>query len=119
LTEKFCGVDVHRDLLVATILSWNMVEVAHVAVRVRDSRFRAFFLRVRAKKGNKTAYVAVARKMLTVIWHLLVDGEKYVEEGFEKAVNCRKSVYGGHVPLEVMAEVLRSAGYLVISGPNG
>ena len=67
-------------------LRWNMVEVAHAAVRVRDSRFRALFLRVMAKKGKKTAYVAVARKMLTVIWHLLVNGEKYVEDGFEKTV---------------------------------
>ena len=99
-------------------LRWSMVEVAHAAVRVRDSKFRAFFLRVRAKKGNKTAYVAVARKMLTVVWHLLVNGEKYVEEGFEKSSMIRKRVFGGHVPLEVLAEVLRSAGY-VISGPNG
>ena len=47
-------------------------------------RFRKMFLRIMAKKGKKTAYVAVARKLLTVIWHLLVNGEKYVEEGFEK-----------------------------------
>jgi transposase len=66
------------------VVRWNMVEVAHAAVRVRDSRFRALFLRVMAKKGKKTAYVAVARKMLTVIWHLLVNGEKYVEDGFQK-----------------------------------
>jgi transposase len=99
-------------------LRWNMVEVAHAAVRVRDSRFRALFLRVQAKKGKKTAYVAVARKMLTVIWHLLVNGEKYVEEGFEKTARISKAAYGGHVPLEEMAEVLRSAGYIV-SRPNG
>ena len=99
-------------------LRWNMVEVAHCAVRVRDSRFRALFLRVRAKKGNKTAYVAVARKMLTVIWHLLVNGERYVEGGFEKTVRCRRGTYGGHVPLEEMADVLRSAGYIV-SRPTG
>ena len=95
-----------------------MVEVAHAAVRVRDSRFRALFLRVMAKKGKKTAYVAVARKMLTVIWHLLVNGERYVEKGFEKTVKCPKAAYGGHVPLEEMAEVLRSAGY-VVSDPTG
>ena len=99
-------------------LRWNMVEVAHAAVRVRDSKLRAFFLRVRAKKGNKTAYVAVARKMLTIIWHLLVNGERYVEDSFEKSVVSHRVVYGGHVPLEELAEVLRSAGY-VVSGPNG
>ena len=76
-------------------LRWNLVEVAHCAVRVRDSRFRAFFMRVRAKKGNKTAYVAVAREILTVIWHLLVNGENYVEEGFKKEVKRGKVAYGG------------------------
>jgi transposase len=96
-------------------LRWSMVEAAHVAVRVRDSRFRALFLRVQAKKGKKTAYVAVARKMLTVIWHLLVNDEKFVEEGFEKTARLRKATYCGHVPLEEMAEVLRSAGYTVVA----
>jgi transposase len=96
-------------------LRWNMVEVAHGAVRVRDSRFRKMFLRIQAKKGKKTAYVAVARKMLTVIWHLLVNGEKYVEEGFEKTVISREVAYAGHVPLEEMAVVLRSAGYIVVA----
>jgi hypothetical protein len=66
-----------------------MVEVAHAAVRSRDSRFRALFLLVIAKKGKKTAYVAVARKMLTIIWHLLVKGERYVEKGFEKTKNWK------------------------------
>lgn len=95
-----------------------MVEVAHATVRVRGSRLRAFYLRIRAKKGEKAAVVAVARKMLTIIWHLLVNGEKHVEEGFEKTVRCRKVAYGGHVPLEMMAEVLRSAGYIV-RDPSG
>ena len=53
--------------------------------------------------------------MLTVIWHLLVNGEVYVEAGFEKKVRVGKVSYGGHVPLEVMAEVLRTAGYSVVA----
>jgi transposase len=96
-----------------------MVEVAHTAVRVRDSRLRAFYLRLRAKKGEKIAVVAVARKMLCIIWHLLVKGERYVEETFEKAVGSIKSVYRGHVPLEEMVLILRSAGYIVVGGSNG
>jgi transposase len=91
-----------------------MVLVAHSAVRVKDSRLRAFFLRVMARKGKKTAIVAVARKMLTVIWHLLVNGEKYVEETFKKTVRKTKVAYGGHLPLEEMARILRSAGYAVV-----
>jgi hypothetical protein len=73
---------------------------------------------VQVKKGKKTAYVAVARKMLTIIWHLLVNGETYVEQGFEKTARRVKTAYCGHVPLEEMAEVLKSAGYTV-SSPDG
>jgi len=62
--------------------------------------------------------VAVARKMLTIIHHLLVNGERYVEDGFEKRLRGRGSIRFGGVPLEEMASVLRDAGYLV-SGPMG
>jgi transposase len=96
----------------------SMVEVAHAAVRVRGSGLRAFYLRVKARKGEGTAIVAVARKMLTIIWHLLVNGERYVEEGFEKRLRGGRAVYSGHVPLEDMVAVLRCAGY-VVSGPFG
>ena len=73
---------------------------------------------MKARKGDRTAVVAVARKMLTIIHHLLVNGERYVEEGFEKRLGVGRGIYAGHVPLEEMAEVLRSAGY-VVRGPCG
>ena len=96
----------------------SMVEAARVAVRARDSKLRAFYLQIKARKGDKTAVVAVARKMLTIIHHLLVNGERYVEDGFEKRLRGRRAVHAGHVPLEEMVAVLRSAGY-VVSGPFG
>jgi transposase len=95
-----------------------MVEVAHSAVMVRDSKLRLFYLRVKDRKGAKTAIVAVARKMLSIIWHLLVNGEVYVEVGFEKSLKIEKKAYGGRIPLAEMASVLRAAGY-VVSGPSG
>jgi hypothetical protein len=76
------------------------------------------FLRVRAKKENKTAFVALIRKMLTIIWRLLVNSEKFVANGFEKITVKSRAVYDGHGPLEQMAE-LRSAGYIVFSGLSG
>ena len=39
---------------------------------------RAFFLRVRARRGQHVAAVATARKLAIVIWHLLAKGESYV-----------------------------------------
>jgi hypothetical protein len=72
-----------------------MFKVAHAAVKKRDSKLRAFYLRVRARKDEKTAIVAVARKMLTIIWHLLANGEWCVEEGFNKMMRSVSAVYGG------------------------
>jgi len=99
-----------------------MVEVAHTAVRVKGSRFRCMFLRIEAKKGSGTAYVVVARKLLTVIWHLLVVGELYVEEGvFKKRVKLRDG--GGlseKLSLDDVVGVLRDAecavGFVVDEG---
>ena len=38
---------------------------------------RAFFLRVRARRGQHVAAVATARKLAVIIWHLLRKGESY------------------------------------------
>ena len=38
----------------------------------------AFFLRVRARRGQHVAAVATARKLAVLIWHLLSKGESYV-----------------------------------------
>ena len=38
---------------------------------------RAFYERVRSKRGNHIAAVAVARKLAVIIWHLLTKGEDY------------------------------------------
>jgi transposase len=91
-----------------------MVEVAHVAVRM-DCRFKDMFWRITSKKCKKVAYVAVARKLLTVIWHLLLNGECYVEEGFsKKSVFVRSKLVegdsdscgGGGLSLDVVAGIL-------------
>ena len=99
-------------------LRWIMVEVAHAAVRTND-RFRGMFNRISVKRGRKVAYVAVARKILTIVWHLLCNSEKYVEEGFSKKTVVRvRSSNGGVLPvsLDALAEVLRNAGFVVSKG---
>jgi hypothetical protein len=45
---------------------------------------QAIRLAVKARKGDKTFIVAVVRKMLVFVHHLLVNGEEYVEERFKK-----------------------------------
>jgi transposase len=56
-----------------------LVQCALAAINVKDSRFRMFYLRIKSSKGHNVAIVALARKMLGVVYHLLVRGEEYVE----------------------------------------
>jgi len=95
----------------------TMVQVAHAATKVRDSKLKLFYLRVKARKGAKTAIVALARKIPTII-HLLLKGEEYVDESFEKRFRLRGSPHLRGLSLDDMATALRDAGYLV-RGPYG
>jgi len=58
------------------MLRWAMVESARTAVR-HDERMRAFYERVKRRRGDGKAVVAVACKMLKVIWFMLSRREVY------------------------------------------
>jgi transposase len=53
-----------------------LVEAAHTAIR-SPGPLRAFFERVRARRGHAVAIVAVARKMCVLFWYLLATGQDY------------------------------------------
>lgn len=53
-----------------------LVEAAWQAVRA-PGPLKAFYERVRARRGNHIAAVAVARKLTILVWHMLTKGEDY------------------------------------------
>ncbi|WP_352594467.1 transposase [Mesorhizobium sp. M0633] len=53
-----------------------LVEAAWAAAKP-PGPLRAFFLRIRNKRGHQVAAVAVARKLAVLIWHLLTKGQDY------------------------------------------
>jgi transposase len=59
-----------------------MVEAAGVAVN-HDPRMRSFYERVKHRRGDQKAIVAVANKMLKVIWFILTRKE-LCESGNQK-----------------------------------
>ena len=70
-------------------LRWIMVQVAHQAVKV-PGRLQRFYLRLKTKKGTKVAIVAVARKLLSIIWTLLIRNEEYREPSVRYDAKLRK-----------------------------
>jgi len=88
-----------------------LVQCALAASKVKSSRFRMFYLRVRSWRGHNVAVVALARKLLVVVHHLLVTGEEYVEEGLKvkrsKVIKPRDL----SVPFEEAWRLLVKSGY--------
>lgn len=61
------------------ILRWTLVEAAWRAVRL-SGHWRQVYQRLAKRRGKKIAIVAVARRLLGVIYTLLKQGKRYVEE---------------------------------------
>jgi transposase len=60
-------------------LRWILVQAAKAAGRTVNTTFRKFFNRIAYRKGGNTATVALARKILCILWHLLINKEFYVD----------------------------------------
>jgi hypothetical protein len=53
-----------------------LIEAAHSAVRARGP-LRAFYERIKSRRGSRIALVAVARKLAVLAWHLLTHHTDY------------------------------------------
>jgi transposase len=59
----------------------TLVQSAWSAGRAKDGFLRALFFRIAARRGLKKAAVAVAHRILTIIWRIVRDGGVYEERG--------------------------------------
>jgi transposase len=73
-------------------LRWIMIEIAHKQLRCkRKPGLGWYYAKIKKNKGSKTAAVATARKLLAVIWRMLVDERPFkspleVREAYRKNV---------------------------------
>jgi transposase len=54
-----------------------LVQVAWSAARTKGSYFKEKYNRLALRKSNKKAIIAIARKMLVIIWSMLNDNKPY------------------------------------------
>jgi transposase len=97
-------------------LRWILVQVAHAASKVKNSRFRRFFLRVRGRRGYNVAIVALARKILCILHHLLIHQETYKEEIKKPRASKHRIIETPsmtEMSLETMIDLIRQSGYVV------
>lgn len=98
-----------------------LVEIARVIARTGNSKLRRFFQRIKAKKGSKVAAVALARKVLCMLHHLLTKREMYQEEGIQKNIKMdfKDTVSSIEMGLDEMIQYIVRAGYEVRKGEGG
>ena len=58
-----------------------LVQAAASAAKSKNSYLRAQFLRIRARRGAKKAFVAVAASILTAVYHMIRDDRPYTDLG--------------------------------------
>jgi transposase len=94
-----CGIT-HRG---SKHLRWIMTQSAHAAVRKTGSRFKMFYEGKKGRMGTGKTIIALARKMLTIAWHLIVEDELFVDKGesTKKSPKLGKSI---EVPLTCTLE---------------
>jgi len=92
-----------------------LVQVAHAISRSKNSKLKRFFLHILAKKGKKKAIVALARKVLCILHHLLVNREKYMDTEMSKTKKVKLNWASSPVQMteKDMINVLVGAGYTV------
>jgi transposase len=93
-----------------------IIEVEHVIIRSkRNSKLKKFFLRIKARRGTKIGVVALARKVLCILYHLLISQESYQDDLLSKPRYVKhSSVYSAaSMELDEMIRTIVKAGYMV------
>lgn len=93
-----------------------IIEVAHAIILTKKlSKLKKFFLRIKARRGAKIGIVALARKVLCILYHLLVRRELYQDDLLSKP-RCIKNprlLPKTAMDLDEMIRTIIKAGYEV------
>jgi len=98
-------------------LRWILVEVANAVIKVKGrNKLKSFFLRIKSRQGFNKAIVALARKILCILHHLLTNRELYIEDGktWVKKSKIPKEKVSGNMTADEMIKILSDAGYVVL-----
>jgi transposase len=93
-----------------------IIQVAHAIIRSKqNSRLKKFFLRIKARRGTKIGIVALARKVLCILYHLLICQEIYQDDlmGKPRCAKGSRVLSTISMSLDEMIQTIIKAGYEV------
>jgi transposase len=86
-------------------------QAAHAAVRKKGSHFQAVFRRLLPRLGYQSAIWAIAHRLCRLVWKILHEGVRFIEQGSEPDPAVRKR------RAKDLARALRRLGYDVVLSP--
>ncbi len=98
------------------VARWILTQIAQAAARKKNSRLKEFFIRKKKSIGHAKAIIALARKIATIIWHLITNDEIYQDEtGYQKGeVHKRKIVETEIFSIDERIKII--SGIIVVMG---
>jgi len=98
------------------VARWILTQIAQAAARKKNSKLKEFFNRKKQSIGHPKAIIALARKIATIIWHLITNDEMYEDEtGYEKGEIQKRKIVETEV-LSVDERIKIISGIFVIMG---
>jgi transposase len=86
-------------------------QAAHAAVKKRGSYFQSVFRRLLPRLGYQSAIWAVAHRLCRLVWKILHEGVRFIEQGAEVGPREKKK------RAQMLARALRKLGYEVTISP--
>jgi transposase len=87
-------------------------QAAHAAVKQKGSYFQAAFRRLLPRLGYQSAIWAIAHRLCRVVWKILHEGVRFIEQGSEPDAQTKKK------RARVLARALRRLGYHIAISPT-
>ncbi len=86
-------------------------QAAHAAVKKNGSHFQTVFRRLLPRLGYQSAIWAIAHRLCRVVWKILHEGVRFIEQGTEPGPKAKKQ------RARMLARALRKLGYDVAITP--
>lgn len=88
-----------------------LVQCALAAIGKKDGYFAEKYARIKKRRGHKKAIIAIARKMLVSIYHMILTGEEFSPSDYESFQNPKKEKSKNNYTVETALEFLKAQGF--------
>lgn len=88
-----------------------LVQCALAAIKKKDGYFSQKYYKIKKRRGHKKAIIAIARMMLTSIYHMILTGEQFNPSDYESFKNPKPKNIKPNYSIESALEYLQSQGF--------